>query len=100
VDDALDVWAVHGVGGWWGAIATGLFATTAVNSAGANGLFFGNPGQVGVQVLAVVVSSLYAGGATWLILKLVDRFVGLRVPEAEEIRGLDASQHGEPAYQI
>jgi Amt family ammonium transporter len=55
---------------------------------------------VGVQVLAVVVSSLYAGGATWLILKLVDRFVGLRVPEAEEIRGLDASLHGEPAYQL
>ncbi len=100
VDDALDVWAVHGVGGWWGAIATGLFATTAVNAAGANGLFFGNPGQVGVQILAVLVSSLYAGGATWVILKLVDRFVGLRVPEAEEIRGLDASQHGEPAYQL
>jgi Amt family ammonium transporter len=100
VDDALDVWAVHGVGGAWGAIATGLFATTLVNSAGVNGLFFGNPAQVGIQIVAVLVTSLYAGGATWVILKLVDRFVGLRVPEAEEIRGLDTSQHGEPAYQL
>jgi Amt family ammonium transporter len=100
VDDALDVWAVHGVGGWWGAIATGLFATVAVNSAGANGLFYGNPNQVLVQLVGVVVSSLYAAGATWVILKLVDRLVGLRVPEAEEIHGLDTTQHGEPAYQI
>jgi Amt family ammonium transporter len=100
VDDALDVWAVHGVGGWWGAIATGLFATVAVNSSGVNGLFFGNPAQVGIQLVAVLTTSLYAGSATWLILKLVDRLVGLRVPEAEEIRGLDTSQHGEPAYQL
>lgn len=100
VDDALDVWAVHGVGGAWGAVATGLFATTLVNSAGVNGLFFGNPAQLGIQIVAVLASTLYAGGATWLILKLVDRFVGLRVPEHEEIRGLDTSQHGEPAYQL
>ena len=99
VDDALDVWAVHGVGGWWGAIATGLFASSAVNSA-ASGLFFGNPAQLGVQVLAVAVISLYAGGATWAILKLVDKLVGLRVPAPEELRGLDHSQHGEPAYQL
>jgi ammonium transporter, Amt family len=100
VDDALDVWAVHGVGGAWGAVATGLFATTLVNSAGVNGLFFGNPAQLGIQIVAVLASTLYAGGATWVILKLVDRFVGLRVPEHEEIRGLDTSQHGEPAYQL
>ena len=99
VDDALDVWAVHGVGGWWGAIATGLFASTAVNSA-ASGLFFGNPAQLGVQVLAVAVTSLYAGGATFVILKLVDKLVGLRVHATEEVRGLDHSQHGEPAYQL
>ena len=99
VDDALDVWAVHGVGGWWGAIATGLFASSAVNSA-ASGLFFGNPAQLGVQVLAVAATSLYAGGATWVILKLVDKLVGLRVPAPEELRGLDHSQHGEPAYQL
>jgi ammonium transporter, Amt family len=99
-DDALDVWAVHGVGGWWGAIATGLFATVAVNSAGSNGLFFGNPAQLGIQLVAVLATSLYAAGATWVILKLVDKFVGLRVHEHEEIRGLDTSQHGEPAYQL
>jgi ammonium transporter, Amt family len=100
VDDALDVWAVHGVGGWWGALATGLFATVAVNTSGVNGLLYGNPAQVGIQLVAILATSLYAAGATWLILKLVDRVVGLRVPEAEEIRGLDTSQHGEPAYQI
>jgi ammonium transporter, Amt family len=100
VDDALDVWAVHGVGGWWGAIATGVFATVAVNAGGANGLLFGNPAQLGIQLIGVLASTLYAGGATWLILKLVDRLVGLRVPEHEEIRGLDATQHGEPAYGI
>ncbi|MEA2575316.1 MAG: ammonium transporter, Amt family [Chloroflexia bacterium] len=99
VDDALDVWAVHGVGGWWGAIATGLFASTAVNSA-ASGLFFGNPAQLGIQLVAVGATSLYAGGATWVILKLVDKLVGLRVPATEEVRGLDHSQHGEPAYQL
>jgi Amt family ammonium transporter len=99
VDDALDVWAVHGVGGWWGAIATGLFASTAVNSA-ASGLFFGNPAQLGIQIVAVLTTSLYAGGATWVILKLVDKLVGLRVPATEEVRGLDHSQHGEPAYQL
>jgi ammonium transporter, Amt family len=100
VDDALDVWAVHGVGGWWGAIATGIFATVAVNPGGANGLLFGNPAQLGIQLIGVLASTLYAGGATWLILKLVDRLVGLRVPEHDEIRGLDKSQHGEPAYGI
>lgn len=100
VDDALDVWAVHGVGGWWGAIATGLFATVAVNSGAANGLFFGNPAQFGIQLVAVAATSLYAAGATWVILKLVDRLVGLRVHANEEIRGLDTSQHGEPAYQL
>jgi ammonium transporter, Amt family len=100
VDDALDVWAVHGVGGWWGAIATGIFATVAVNPGGANGLLFGNPAQLGIQLIGLLAATLYAGGATWLILKLVDRLVGLRVPEHEEIRGLDATQHGEPAYGI
>ncbi len=99
VDDALDVWAVHGVGGWWGAIATGLFASSAVNSA-ASGLFFGNSAQLGIQLLAVAVTSLYAGGVTWVILKLVDKLVGLRVDATEEVRGLDHSLHGEPAYQL
>lgn len=100
IDDALDVWAVHGVGGWWGAIATGLFASTVVNSAAPNGALFGNPAQLGIQIVAVLSTSLYAGGATWVILKLVDKFVGLRVHEHEEIHGLDTSLHGEPAYQL
>ncbi len=100
VDDALDVWAVHGVGGAWGAIATGLFATTVVNTAGTNGFFFGNPAQLGIQIVAVLASTIYSVAATWVILKLVDRFIGLRVHESEEISGLDTSQHGEPAYQM
>ena len=98
VDDSLDVWAVHGVGGTWGALATGLFATVAVNASGANGLFYGNPHQLWVQTVAVAVSWAYAGGMTFLILKVIDRFVPLRVSKGEEERGLDVSQHAEVAY--
>jgi Amt family ammonium transporter len=97
VDDALDVWAVHGVGGTLGAILTGVFALAAVN--GASGLIDGNPGQVGTQVLAVAVTWAYSGIVTFIILKVVDLFVGLRVEESEEEEGLDASQHGEVAWQ-
>ena len=100
VDDSLDVWAVHGVGGTWGAIATGLFATVAINAAGANGLFAGNPRQLLVQTLAVAVSWVYSGGMTFLILKAVERIVPLRVSKGEEERGLDVSQHSEVAYQL
>ena len=100
VDDALDVWGVHGVGGTWGALATGLFATTAVNAAGGNGLFFGNPGQFLIQLAAVLTVWVYAGAATWIILKVVDVTVGLRVPEEEEEAGLDIAQHGEVAYRL
>ena len=98
VDDALDVWAVHGIGGTWGAIATGLFATVAINSGAANGLFYGNPRQLLVQLLAVAASWAYSAACTFVILKIVDRFVNLRVEEEEEVLGLDLSQHGEPAY--
>ena len=98
VDDALDVWAVHGIGGTWGAIATGLFATVAINSGAANGLFYGNPRQLLVQLLAVAASWAYSAAGTFVILKIVDRFVNLRVEEEEEVLGLDLSQHGEPAY--
>jgi len=98
VDDSLDVWAVHGVGGTWGALATGLFATVAVNASGSNGLFYGNPHQLWVQTVAVAVSWAYAGGMTFLILKVIDRFVPLRVSKGEEERGLDVSQHAEVAY--
>jgi Amt family ammonium transporter len=100
VDDALDVWACHGVGGIWGAIATGIFATKTVNDAGADGLLYGNPGQLGVQIVAVLATGLFAVVMTFVILKIVDATVGLRVGAEEERMGLDASQHGELAYQI
>ena len=97
VDDALDVWAVHGVGGTLGAILTGVFAVAAVN--GASGLVDGNGGQVVKQLVAVAATWIYSGIATFVILKIVDHFVGLRVEEAEEEAGLDSSQHGEVAWQ-
>ncbi len=97
VDDALDVWAVHGVGGTLGAILTGVFAVAAVN--GASGLVEGNVGQMGTQLVAVAATWIYSGVATFVILKVVDFFVGLRVEESEEEAGLDSSQHGEVAWQ-
>jgi Amt family ammonium transporter len=100
VDDALDVFAVHGVGGTWGAIATGIFASVAVNAAGANGLINGNPQQVLTQVIAVVVAWVYSGTMTFVILKAIDAVIGVRVPEDEEVLGLDTTQHGEVAYQL
>jgi Amt family ammonium transporter len=100
VDDALDVFGVHGVGGMWGALATGIFATVAVNSAGTDGLAFGNPAQLGVQAIAVIASVMYSAVMTFVILKLIDLFVGLRVPEDEDVLGLDATQHREAAYQV
>src|SRR5581483_3252384 len=100
IDDALDVFGVHGVGGTWGALATGLFAALAVNADGANGLFYGDPSQFLKQLAAVVVVVVYASAVTWLILKLIDVTIGLRVEEREEVLGLDSSQHGEVAYQL
>jgi Amt family ammonium transporter len=100
VDDALDVWGVHGVGGTWGAIATGIFATVAVNANGVDGLLYGNPGQAVVQVIAVLASWVWAGGCTWVILTVLGATIGLRVPEEHELAGLDASIHGEPAYAV
>jgi Amt family ammonium transporter len=100
VDDALDVFGVHGVGGAWGAIATGLFASSAVNSAAANGLVYGNPAQLGIQLLAVSAVVAYAAVMTFVILKVINLFVALRVPEQDEVLGLDASQHREAAYTI
>jgi len=94
-DDALDVWACHGVGGIWGALATGIFAQIAVNSAGANGLLFGNPALLGVQALAVIVTAVYSFTVTFVLLKVLDKVMGLRVTDDEEDIGLDISQHGE-----
>jgi ammonium transporter, Amt family len=100
IDDALDVFGVHGVGGTWGALATGLFAALAINSDGANGLFYGDPGQFMKQLIAVAVVWVYSAVVTLLILKLIDVTIGLRVEEREEVLGLDSSQHGEVAYQL
>ena len=100
VDDSLDVMGVHGVGGVWGALATGLFATVAVNSAGANGLFYGNPEQITAQLIAVAASATYSFVVTVGILKAIDVVFGLRVAPHEEVHGLDITQHGEPAYSI
>jgi Amt family ammonium transporter len=94
VDDALDVWAVHGVGGTLGVLLTGVFAVAAVH-AGYSGLIDGNPGQVGTQLVAIAATWAYSAIATLVILKVVDALVGLRVEAAEEEAGLDMSQHGE-----
>jgi Amt family ammonium transporter len=98
VDESLDVWACHGIGGTWGALATGIFASAAVNSAGADGLIFGNAMQLARQFLAVFVVWAFAFGVSWVLGKLVDVTMGLRVTAVEETVGLDISQHGERAY--
>jgi Amt family ammonium transporter len=97
-DDSLDVVGVHGVGGTWGALATGLFATKLVNDAGGDGLFYGNPKQFWVQLLAVLVTWVLASVVTTIILKVLDAIMGLRVNEQDELAGLDLSQHSETAY--
>ena len=98
LDESLDVWACHGIGGTWGALATGLFASKLVNPQGANGLFYGNPAQFFIQLLTVVVTIVFAFGMTFVISKLLSRFMGLRVSSDEEEVGLDISEHGEQAY--
>jgi Amt family ammonium transporter len=97
-DDSLDAVGVHGVGGTFGALATGLFASKAINAAGADGVFFGNPSLLLVQLLSVAVAIVYAFSVTWIILKVLDRTMGVRVPIEEEVEGLDLSQHGESGY--
>ena len=98
VDDALDVFAVHGVGGMFGAIATGIFATSAIQQA-YTGLIDGNPGQVVIQLVAVAATILYAVVATFIIVKVVGLALGLRVSATSEETGLDLAVHGEAAYQ-
>jgi Amt family ammonium transporter len=99
-DDSLDAFGVHCIGGMWGALATGLFASRAVNSQGADGLFFGNPKQFLVQLLAVLVTLVYTFTVTFIIYKLVDLIIGVRVGEKEELMGLDLTQHHERAYTV
>jgi Amt family ammonium transporter len=98
VDDALDVFAVHGVGGMFGAIATGVFATSAIQEA-YSGLIDGNPGQIGIQLIAVAATIIYAVVATFIIVKVVGLVLGLRVSATSEETGLDLAVHGEAAYQ-
>ncbi len=100
VDDALDVFGVHGVGGIIGALATGVFATKTINAAGNDGLLYGNPSLLLTQFFAVAAVAIYAAGVTFVLLKLINLVVGIRVSPEEEARGLDSSQHGETAYQI
>ena len=98
IDDALDVFACHGVSGVWGALATGLFASTAVNSAGANGLFYGNSSLIVSQLIACGAVVIYAFSATFIIMKVMSLVMRIRVSKEEEEAGLDVSAHGEPAY--
>jgi Amt family ammonium transporter len=97
-DDSLDVVGIHGLGGIWGAVSTGLFASREINAAGANGLFFGNPSQLGIQFVAVLVTIVYVFALSYVLLKIIDKLIGLRVAKEDEISGLDLSQHDETAY--
>jgi Amt family ammonium transporter len=99
-DDSLDAFGVHGVGGTWGTIATGIFTEKAVNAAGANGLLFGNLHQFMIQGLLVLVTIPFAIIMTWIIFKIVDAVIGMRVEQNSEIVGLDLTQQSEAAYTV
>ena len=98
LDESLDVWACHGMAGTWGALATGLFATTFINPDGADGLFYGNPRQFVIQLISVIVTIVFAFGMTFIIGHVLKRTIGLNVSDNEELVGLDISEHGERAY--
>lgn len=97
-DDALDAFGLHGIGGTWGGIATGLFATKSVNSAGADGLFYGDPSLVLKQLIAIVATYLFVGVVSYILIRVVKVFVPVRATEEEESLGLDITLHGERAY--
>lgn len=99
-DDSLDVVGVHGVGGTWGALATGLFASKAVNAAGSDGLLYGGASTLGAQVVAIVATWIFAALVTFIILKILDASMGLRVSVEDEQMGLDLSQHNEAGYTL
>jgi len=99
-DDSLDAFGVHGIGCVWGTMATGLFATTMINPSGANGLFYGNPHQFLIQLLAVAVTAVYSFAATLIIYKVIDLVMGVRARDKDEAIGLDLSQHQESAYTL
>ncbi|WP_203219567.1 ammonium transporter [Nostoc edaphicum] len=98
IDDALDTFPVHGVGGTVGAILTAVFATTQVNGGGKDGVLRGNFGELGVELVAIAIAYAIAGVGTWIILKVIDATVGLRVKEEAELQGLDINEHGEEGY--
>jgi Amt family ammonium transporter len=98
VDESLDVWACHGMGGTWGVLATGIFASVAVNAAGANGLIYGHAALLAKEVAAIATVWAFAFVGTWILAKVVNAVIGLRVRSEEETVGLDISQHGERAY--
>ena len=91
---------MHGVGGTVGALLTGLFAQKLINPAGNNGLLFGNPSQFGVQAIGVIATMAYSIAVTFILLKVLDFVMGLRVPDEEEVVGLDITQHEESAYTL
>jgi Amt family ammonium transporter len=99
-DDALDVVGIHGIGGLWGALATGLFASTVWNPGGADGLFFGNPRLFAVQAYGAFATIIYSMIVTFIILKIINVTVGLRVDAESEVRGLDLAEHSEVGYTI
>jgi len=99
-DDSLDAFDVNGIGGIWGALATGVFASKAINPAGNNGLLFGNPGLLVNQLIAVSATLLYSFVVTLVLYKVVDAILGMRVSENEEAMGLDLTQHNERAYSV
>jgi Amt family ammonium transporter len=99
-DDSLDVVGVHGVGGTWGALATGVFASKAVNAAGRDGLLSGDVSTLGIQLVAIVATWVFAAVVTFLLLKGLNATMGLRVSTEEEQMGLDLSQHNEAGYSL
>ena len=98
-DDALDVWGIHGMSGIWGAIATGIFAVPAIG--GTAGLLYGNPGQLGIQIISVLATMAYAFTISFVLAKVIDKLIGgIKVEESQEVVGLDSSLHEESAYNL
>jgi len=99
-DDALDAFGVHGIGGIWGAVATGIFATKAVNAGGANGFFYGDAFQLFVQLKATAITAIYSFVVSFVILKVLDAMIGIRTTCESEKIGLDLTEHRESAYTM
>ncbi len=98
LDDSLDVVGIHGVGGILGTLCLGIFASTSVNPGGVNGLLFGNPRQLAIQLLGVVVVAVYAFAVSWILFKVIHSILGMRLADDAEVEGLDSTEHSETAY--